>query len=87
MAVNKLLSRVVAPKEDEDVPREDDTEMHYSSYGITSDPLTQLACVFSALIHDADHPGVPNAQLVKENAPVAAVYKNQSVAEQNSLVL
>eukprot|EP00980_Cylindrotheca_fusiformis_P025515 scaffold13958_cov118-Cylindrotheca_fusiformis.AAC.1 len=32
-------------------------------YGITSDPLTQFAVVFSAVIHDVDHPGVPNTQL------------------------
>jgi hypothetical protein len=36
------------------------------SYGITSNPLTQFAVVFSAIIHDLDHPGVPNAQLVME---------------------
>jgi hypothetical protein len=44
----------------------------------------RFACVFSALIHDVDHTGVPNAQLVKERAPVAALYRNKSVAEQNS---
>ena len=26
--------------------------LHSHTYGITSDPLTQFACVFSALIHD-----------------------------------
>jgi hypothetical protein len=31
--------------------------------------------------------GVPNVQLVKEQAPIAAIYKNQSVAEQNSVDL
>jgi len=41
--------------------------------------------VFSALIHDVDHTGAPNVQLVKEHAPVAAMYKNKSVAEQNSI--
>jgi hypothetical protein len=40
--------------------------------------------VFSALIHDVDHSGVPNAQLVKEKAPVATLYHSKSVAEQNS---
>jgi len=39
------------------------------------------------MIHDADHQGVPNAQLVKEHAPVAQQYGNRSVAELNSLVL
>ncbi|CAJ1963434.1 unnamed protein product [Cylindrotheca closterium] len=55
------------------------------SYGITSDPLTQFAVVFAAIIHDVDHPGVPNTQLVKEGAPNAKLYKNKSVAEQNSV--
>eukprot|EP00980_Cylindrotheca_fusiformis_P011198 scaffold2563_cov124-Cylindrotheca_fusiformis.AAC.29 len=57
------------------------------SYGITSDPLTQFSVVFSAIIHDLDHPGVPNSQLVKENARCAQIHKNKSVAEQNSVEL
>jgi hypothetical protein len=51
------------------------------------DPLTQFACAFSALIHDVDHVGVSNAQLVKEGSSLAARYKERSVAEQNSLDL
>ena len=47
--------------------------------------MTQFACVFSALIHDCEHDGVPNAQLVKEEHPIAAKYNNISVAEQNSV--
>jgi 3'5'-cyclic nucleotide phosphodiesterase len=35
----------------------------------------------------ADHPGVPNATLVKESDPVAVKYKNTSVAEQHSVDL
>lgn len=54
------------------------------SYGITSDPITQFAVIFSALIHDAEHPGVPNTQLVKEKTPEAQKYQ-KSVAEQNSI--
>eukprot|EP00980_Cylindrotheca_fusiformis_P001922 scaffold437_cov111-Cylindrotheca_fusiformis.AAC.20 len=54
------------------------------SYGITSDPLTQFAVIFSAIIHDVDHPGVPNTQLVKENTRCAQIYK-KSVAEQKSV--
>jgi len=57
------------------------------SYGITSDPLTQFSVIFSAVIHDADHPGVPNTQLVKEKVPLASRYKEKSVAEQNSVDL
>lgn len=55
--------------------------------GITSDPLTQFACAFSALIHDVDHRGVPNTQLIKENQQLGEHYKGRSVAEQNSLDL
>ena len=55
------------------------------TYGICSDPLTSFGIVFSALIHDVDHSGVPNAQLVKEHSAVATMYKNKSVAEQNSI--
>eukprot|EP00934_Nitzschia_sp_Nitz4_P001943 Nitzschia sp. Nitz4//scaffold517_size4071//2291//3964//NITZ4_009255-RA/size4071-processed-gene-0.3-mRNA-1//-1//CDS//3329553799//1943//frame0 len=60
-------------------------DVHKSSFGISSDPLAQLACVFSALIHDVDHPGVTNAILVSEGATLAKAYKNKSVAEQNSV--
>ena len=59
--------------------------LHISTFGISSDPLCQLAIVFSALIHDVDHSGVPNSQLVKENAPIATKYHKRSVAEQNSV--
>jgi hypothetical protein len=61
--------------------------MHERTYGITSDPLTQFAVVFSALIHDVDHRGLPNFLLVKEDPELAAAYKNRSVAEQNSVDL
>ncbi len=82
MSVVKLLSRIVAP----DVENMTGT-LHDHTYGITSDPLTRFAVVLSALIHDVDHMGVPNIQLVKENDPVAQVYCNKSVAEQNSIDL
>jgi hypothetical protein len=84
MSVVKLLSRVVAPnlghKEDAN-----EKTLHDYTYGVASDPLTQLAVVFSALIHDVDHQGVANTQLVKENGVIAAAYQNKSVAEQNSV--
>ena len=97
MSVGKLLSRIVAPDVELDLEYETNeaniqqrkiaNTLHDHTYGITSDPLTQFACVFAALIHDVDHSGVPNAQLVKENAYVAKVYKGKSVAEQNSVDL
>jgi 3'5'-cyclic nucleotide phosphodiesterase len=75
MATKKLLSRVVESKE---------SSVSATAYGITSDPLTQFAIVFSALIHDVDHLGVSNEQLAKEKAPIAVHYHNRSIAEQNS---
>ena len=61
--------------------------LHDHTFGITSDPLTQFACVFSALIHDVDHTGVPNTRLLEEAPAFSKRYRNRSVAEQNSLSL
>lgn len=83
MSVMKLLSRIVAPN----IASDDARELHDHTYGITSDPLTQFAVVFSAMLHDVDHLGVPNTQLVKEGISLAGLYKNKSVAEQNSIDL
>jgi 3'5'-cyclic nucleotide phosphodiesterase len=64
-----------------------ESTLHDHTYGITSDPLIQFAVVFSALIHDVDHQGVPNSTLVHEGAHIARMYRNRSVAEQNSVDL
>jgi hypothetical protein len=92
MSVDKLLNRIVAPDlSDEEIERAQKSRgqlascLHDYTHGINSDPLSSLAIVFSALIHDADHRGVSNAQLVKEDKRLANMYGNQSVAEQNSL--
>lgn len=93
MSVSKLLSRIVAPDEvlqdNDDGGKEDQlaSNLHDHTYGITSDPLTQFSVVLAALIHDVDHSGVSNAQLIKEGAKIAKVFKQKSVAEQNSIVL
>jgi hypothetical protein len=39
------------------------------------------------LVHDADHPGVSNAQLIEENLTLGRRFQKKSVAEQNSLNL
>lgn len=57
------------------------------SYGIKKDPLVQLAFLFSALIHDVDHTGISNRQLVMESDELALMYNDQSVAEQRSLAV
>lgn len=88
MASNKLLSRVTAP---DDVYSNTTVtlamNLHDYTYGLTSDPLTQFAIVFSALIHDVDHLGVSNYQLVKEKTTTASKYSGKSVAEQHSVDL
>lgn len=81
MSVTKLLSRIVAP----DISSSDEATLHDHTYGITSDVMTQFGCIFAALIHDVEHQGVTNAQLVKEDNPLAIKYNGQSVAEQNSV--
>eukprot|EP00977_Amphora_coffeiformis_P000684 scaffold149_cov179-Amphora_coffeaeformis.AAC.7 len=88
MSVVKLMSRIVNPFSDKDaMTKQLSQKLHDHTYGITSDPLTQFACVFSALVHDVDHRGVPNTQLVLEDPHTAAQYKNKSVAEQVSVDL
>jgi hypothetical protein len=56
-----------------------------SSFGIGEDPRILFAMVFSALIHDVGHRGVPNSVLVEEEDELAILHNDVSVAEQNSL--
>ena len=86
MSVTKLLSRIVAPSDmDFTDNAQASAKLHDHTYGITSDPLTQFACVLSALIHDVDHPGVSNATLVAEGDKLMKTYGDKSLAEQNSV--
>jgi hypothetical protein len=55
------------------------------TYGYRDDPLMQLVQVFSALIHDVEHRGVPNRQLAMEDDVLAIQYNDQSIAEMRSL--
>lgn len=94
MTMDRMLKRI-ASLEDPDPMSEPDTkqknaktealEHHNRTFGIGSDPLTQFALIFSAIIHDVDHIGVSNFQLIKEQSPIAGLYKNKSVSEQNSV--
>ena len=85
MSVNKLLSRIVAPDLEVESDSADTNKRLQEQFAAT--PLTQFAIVMSALLHDLDHPGVPNGQLAKEEPGLAATYKNQAIAEQNSIHL
>lgn len=57
MSVIKLLSRIVAPNEIDCDTDDEAATLHDHTFGITSDPLTQFACAFGALLHDVDHNG------------------------------
>ncbi|CAB9526367.1 natriuretic peptide receptor 2 [Seminavis robusta] len=91
-AITKLLSRVVSTHTIDTttmayVQKGEASDLHDNTFGLTSDPMIHFACVYSALVHDADHPGVSNAVLVKEGSELAEFYNQKSVAEQNSVDL
>ena len=46
-----------------------------------------LAMLFFAIVHDDEHMGVPNRQLLQESHELAILYNDQSVAEQRSLAV
>ena len=92
---HKTSSATENPDDDDESSETEDTtkdpepqisDVHAdNSYGINSDPLTHFAIIFSSLIHDVDHFGVSNAQLVEEGDRLARIFKGQSVLEQNSV--
>ena len=57
------------------------------TFGIKSDPVMHLGFLFAALVHDIDHKGVSNRQLVNEADEIALMYNDQSVQEQRSLAI
>ena len=87
LSANKLLKRIIAPLEKVGIYKNCGKRLSQSTYGISSDPLLQFVIVFSALVHDVDHAGVPNERLVQENDPIAVRYRNKSVAERHSVAL
>ena len=80
MSTDKFLKRIISPNLDGDI-----RTLHEYTHGLTSDPLLLMAIILSSVIHDADHRGVSNMQLAKEEGDMASLYKNKSIAEQNSL--
>ena len=95
MSANKLLKRIVMPEEVDYRSNSNQSkvqkvlgiarDLHEHTLGISSDPVTQFAVVFAALIHDAGHTGVPNFILAQEEPETAEKYKNKSIAEQRSI--
>lgn len=62
-------------------------ELHELSYGLASDPLAQWSLSLSALVHDVEHQGISNEQLMKERPLLAKEYNYSSVAEKVSFDL
>lgn len=58
-----------------------------TTYGLRDDPLMQFVLVFTALIHDVEHKGIPNRQLAMEDDILALQYNDQSIAEMRSLTI
>eukprot|EP00523_Entomoneis_sp_CCMP467_P019712 CAMPEP_0168820572 /NCGR_PEP_ID=MMETSP0726-20121227/8918_1 /TAXON_ID=265536 /ORGANISM="Amphiprora sp., Strain CCMP467" /LENGTH=1298 /DNA_ID=CAMNT_0008873087 /DNA_START=52 /DNA_END=3948 /DNA_ORIENTATION=- len=87
LSSNKLLKRVMAADDIATTEKEALTskELHDHTYGIGTDPITHFAVVFSSLIHDVGHPGVPNGRLAQEDPKLARKYVNKSIAEQHSV--
>ena len=88
----KLLSLTADPLKDREAALERGSptgspgkKRHWFGTTVASNPILRFAFAFAALIHDVDHHGVPNSQLVEEKTETALFYKNLSVAEQNSL--
>lgn len=79
------MKRIVRP--DIDTGANVASDLHDHTYGINSDPVTLMAIVMSAMIHDSDHRGISNDRLIEEEPNMGAFYKGKSVAEQNSLDL
>jgi hypothetical protein len=91
-SISTLLSRITPPEkfgyvglsEEEKIAAQNMEEYHKK---IMSDPLTQFAAVFAAMILDVEHPLVPNQQLEKEESDLAVLYNKRCIHEQNALDL
>jgi hypothetical protein len=67
LSANKLLKRNVVAGEWQQANQTGTAkELREHTYGIASDAIAQFAVVFSALIHDTAHKGVPNFCLALE---------------------
>eukprot|EP00934_Nitzschia_sp_Nitz4_P003961 Nitzschia sp. Nitz4//scaffold12_size214221//115151//118977//NITZ4_001505-RA/size214221-processed-gene-0.161-mRNA-1//-1//CDS//3329535035//3951//frame0 len=87
MSASKLMNRIVNP---DDINYRQDSvqvakDIHRVTFGVSSDPILQFAVVFASLIHDVDHTGLTNAELIEMETPEAIRYRKKSVAEQNSV--
>jgi 3'5'-cyclic nucleotide phosphodiesterase len=78
ISANKLMDMILQRAPGENSP---------TTYGFRDDPLMQFSLLFSALIHDVQHQGIPNRQLANEDDALAIKYNDQSIAENQSLYI
>ena len=82
ISTNKLIDLML-----QDSTPDDMTTRRPNTFGFRDDPLMQFCLLFSALIHDVDHRGIPNRQIANEDDELAIKYNDQSIAENHSLHL
>mmetsp|Transcript_1865 Transcript_1865/g.4226 ORF Transcript_1865/g.4226 Transcript_1865/m.4226 type:complete len:839 (-) Transcript_1865:89-2605(-) len=80
MSAKKLLGRLMTK-----TAAESSEDIYAKSFGVSCDPLAQLAVVFASLINDVDHQGIPNSQHVFESSYLADKFKNRCISEQHAL--
>mmetsp|Transcript_24587 Transcript_24587/g.58328 ORF Transcript_24587/g.58328 Transcript_24587/m.58328 type:complete len:599 (+) Transcript_24587:419-2215(+) len=80
ISTNKLIDLILQDSTPE-------TARPPTTYGFRDDPLMQFCLLFSALVHDVDHRGIPNRQFANEDDELAIKYNDQSIAENHSLYL
>jgi len=78
ISTNKLVDMIVHQYPNENLA---------NTFGFRDDPLMQFCILFSALIHDVDHRGIPNRQLSLDDEELAMRYNDQSIAENHSLFI
>jgi hypothetical protein len=79
MAITKMFTKV-------ETKGGDGSNLDYRCH-ITSDPLIQFTCTLAALVHEVDHTGFTNSQMVAQKHETAQLYGNKSVSEQNAINL
>lgn len=85
ISINKLVDLILNSNIPGGGGNSSGSPMGIPTFGLRKDPLMHLVIIFSALIHDAEHTGVPNRQLSNEDDPLAVLYNDQSIAENRSL--
>lgn len=77
MNTNKLFNRIVTAKGHPHPDRGADEKVIEYTSRIKYDPLVHFAVVLSAVIHDVDHMGITNMDLIRDKSEIAELYGNR----------